>query len=334
MNIAIVIPVFRPDGRLKMCIERLLRQSVMPDRILLNVLYENPVDREIPEVYMDERIEVRYTPREEYDRAGSRDTILRELDSDIVIFMVQTAIPQNRYLVEKLTEPFKEKRTAVVYGRHMTDDECSPIECCVRQFNYPPKGMTKSLEDAGKLGIRTFFNSNVCAAYRRRAYLETEGFGKRMIAGEDMLAARRLLEKGWQAVYAPEAEVIYYRNDDLHGLWKRNFDIGVAHAEHPEMLENTKPGKEGVRLVRVTSALLRQNHMEEYLGEVLTRSIVRYLAYQLGRNYERLPEGVVRKCSANKEYWEKKSWDIFILQDMDRLYGMWKIKSVARPISN
>ena len=306
MNIVIVIPVFRPDGRLKMCIERLLRQSVMPDRILLNVLYENPVDREIPEVYMDERIEVRYMPKEEYDRAGSRDTILRELDSDIVIFMVQTAIPQNRYLVEKLTEPFKEERTAVVYGRHMTDDECSPIECCVRQFNYPPKGMTKSLEDAGKLGIRTFFNSNVCAAYRRRAYLETEGFGKRMIAGEDMLAARRLLEKGWQAVYAPEAEVIYYRNDDLHGLWKRNFDIGVAHAEHPEMLENTKPGKEGVRLVRVTSALLRQNHMEEYLGEVLTRSIVRYLAYQLGRNYERLPEGVVRKCSANKEYWEKK----------------------------
>ena len=64
MNIAIVIPVFRPDGRLKMCIERLLRQSVMPDRILLNVLYENPVDREIPEVYMDESIEVRYTPRE------------------------------------------------------------------------------------------------------------------------------------------------------------------------------------------------------------------------------------------------------------------------------
>ena len=306
MNIVIVIPVFRPDGRLKMCIERLLRQSVMPDRILLNVLYENPVDREIPEVYMDERIEVRYTPKEEYDRAGSRDTILRELDLDIVIFMVQTAIPQNRYLIEKLTEPFKEERTAVVYGRHMTDDECSPIECCVRQFNYPPKGMTKSLEDAGKLGIRTFFNSNVCAAYRRRAYLETEGFGKRMIAGEDMLAARRLLEKGWQAVYAPEAEVIYYRNDDLYGLWKRNFDIGVAHAEHPEMIENTKPGKEGVRLVRVTSALLRQNHMEEYLGEVLTRSIVRYLAYQLGRNYERLPEGVVRKCSANKEYWEKK----------------------------
>ena len=71
MNISIVIPVFRPDGRLKMCIERLLRQSVMPDRILLNVLYENPVDREIPVVYMDERIEVRYTPREEYDRAGS-----------------------------------------------------------------------------------------------------------------------------------------------------------------------------------------------------------------------------------------------------------------------
>ena len=83
-----------------------------------------------------------------------------------------------------------------------------------------------------------------------------------------MLAARRLLEKGWQTVYAPEAEILYYRNDNLRELWKRNFDIGVAHAEHPEMIENTKPGKEGMRLVRVTSALLKQNHMEEYLGEV------------------------------------------------------------------
>lgn len=306
MNIAIVIPVFRPDGRLKMSIERLLRQSVMPDRILLEVLYENPIDREIPEIYMDKRIEARYTPKEEYDRAGSRDAIIRELDSDIVIFMVQMAIPQNRYLVEKLTEPFKEERTAVVYGRHMTDDECSPIECCVRQFNYPPKGMTKSLEDTGKLGIRTFFNSNICAAYRRSAYLETEGFGKRMIAGEDMLAARRLLEKGWQTVYAPEAEILYYRNDNLRELWKRSFDIGVAHAEHPEMIENTKPGKEGMRLVRVTSALLKQNHMEEYLGEVAARSAVRYLAYHFGKHYAHLPEHFVRKCSANKAYWEKE----------------------------
>ena len=307
MKIDVVILVFRPDGRLKMCIERLLRQSVTPDRIYLDVLYENPVDKEIPEVYMDERIEARYMPREEYDHAGSRDAMIRLLDSEIVIFMVQTAIPQSRYLIEKLTEPFVDEKTAIAYGRHITDEECAPIECCVRQFNYPPKGMTRSLEDMQKLGIRTFFNSNVCAAYRRTAYLETEGFGKKMIAGEDMLAARRILEKGWQIVYVPEAEILYYRKDNLRELWKRNFDIGVAHAEHPEMIENTRPGREGMRLVRVTSALLKQNHMEEYLGEVAVRSMVRYLAYHFGRNYEHLPEKVVRKCSANKEYWGKKS---------------------------
>ena len=121
-----------------------------------------------------------------------------------------------------------------------------------------------------------------------------------------MLAARRLLEKGWQTVYAPEAEILYYRNDNLRELWKRSFDIGVAHAEHPEMIENTKPGKEGMRLVRVTSALLKQNHMEEYLGEVAARSAVRYLAYHFGKHYAHLPEHFVRKCSANKVYWEKE----------------------------
>lgn len=112
--------------------------------------------------------------------------------------------------------------------------------------------------------------------------------------------------KGWQTVYAPEAEILYYRNDNLRELWKRSFDIGVAHAEHPEMIENTKPGKEGMRLVRVTSALLKQNHMEEYLGEVAARSAVRYLAYHFGKHYAHLPEHFVRKCSANKVYWEKE----------------------------
>ena len=71
------------------------------------------------------------------------------------------------------------------------------------------------------------------------------------------------------------------------------------------MIENTKPGKEGMRLVRVTSALLKQNHMEEYLGEVAARSAVRYLAYHFG-NIMRITGTFVRKCSANKAYWEKE----------------------------
>ena len=102
--------------------------------------------------------------------------------------------------------------------------------------------------------------------------------------------------------------MLYYRNDDLHGLWKRNFDIGVAHAEHPEMLENTKPGKEGMRLVRVTSALLKT----ESYGGILGRSgwhAVRFGIWpiSLEEHYERIyRRDVVRKCSANKAYWEKE----------------------------
>ena len=81
MKIDVVIPVFRPDGRLKMCIERLLRQSVTPDRIYLDVLYENPVDKEIPEVYMDERIEARYMPRFSIIKTSSKQKRWRNLQS-------------------------------------------------------------------------------------------------------------------------------------------------------------------------------------------------------------------------------------------------------------
>ena len=304
MNIAIVIPVFRPDGRLKMCIERLLRQSVMPDRILLNILYENPVDREISEIYIDERIEIRYAPREEYDRAGSRDTILRELDSDVVIFMVQTAIPQNRYLVEKLTEPFKEERTAVVYGRHMTDDECSPIECCVRQFNYPPKGMIKSLEDAGKLGIRTFFNSNVCAAYKREIYMELGGFIRKTIFNEDMIFAAKAMKNGYAVCYAADARVIHSHNYTAVEQFHRNFDLAVSQADHPDVFSGIRSEGEGIRMVKDTARWLVKTGHAYLVPKLVVDSGFKYMGYLAGKRYKKLPKALVVKLSMNRNYWK------------------------------
>ena len=310
MKVDVIIPVYGPGNRLLELFDQLGHQTVPVDRLIVMNTEKSLWDKwteTLEPGRLPENLSVYHVTKEEFDHGATRNAGIEHSDADVCVCMTHDALPADTGLLKALTDAlFAEKDIAVAYARQLPAKDCNIIERHTREFNYPHKSRIKRLSDLDTLGIKTYFCSNVCAAYRRRAYLETEGFGKRMIAGEDMLAARRLLEKGWQTVYAPEAEVIYYRNDDLHGLWKRNFDIGVAHAEHPEMIENTKPGKEGVRLVRVTSALLRQNHMEEYLGEVLTRSIVRYLAYQFGRNYERLPEGVVRKCSANKEYWEKK----------------------------
>lgn len=306
MKIDVVIPVFRPDGRLKMCIDRLKRQSIVPDKIYLEVTYEKTAEEEFLEIGEEQQIEVHYVQKKQYDHAGIRDMWMRRLDSDIVVFMVQDAVPNNRYMIENLIRPLADERTAVSYGRQVTDEDCDSLECCVRQFCYPPKSMVKGTEDVARLGIRAYFTSNVCAAYKRKAYLETEGFGKKMIASEDMLAARRIMEQGWRIAYAADAEVIHYHNYNKKDLWKRYFDIGVAHAQHPEIIQNVSVVREGMRLVRVTCVWLKRSHMKELFSEMAFRSGIRYMAYICGKHYEQLPKRFVSCWTKNKGYWEEE----------------------------
>lgn len=309
MSLDIVIPVFRPDERLKKCIERLMRQTIRPDHIYLVVTYETESDMIKPDKMIYERypeVEIHYLPAEAYDHGGTRDRWMHWLAAEFVVFLVQDAVPVDRYLLENLLRPFADDQVAVTYGRHVTDERCEVTERCARTFNYPKKSRIKSASDEKELGIKTYFSSNVCAAYRRDYYLQTEGFGTKVISSEDMLAARRLMEKGWKTAYAADAQVLHYHNYRTAELWRRNFDIGVAHAEHPEMVRNVPPSGEGLKLVRSTAAWLYRHDKKWKLIPFGIRSAGRYAAYRMGRYYKRLPMWVVRHCSRNKWYWKEE----------------------------
>ena len=56
--------------------------------------------------------------------------------------------------------------------------------------------MVKTKEDLDRLGIKTFFCSNVCAAWRREKYLELGGFVKHTIFNEDMILAGTMIKQG------------------------------------------------------------------------------------------------------------------------------------------
>ena len=50
-----------------------------------------------------------------------------------------------------------------------------------RNFNYPEQSKIKTKADLETLGIKTFFCSNVCAAYNRKIFDELGGFVKHTI---------------------------------------------------------------------------------------------------------------------------------------------------------
>ena len=101
--------------------------------------------------------------------------------ADLVVCMTQDAMPADETLIEELVKPFGDPEVWAAYARQLPNEECREVEKYTRSFNYPEQSMVKTKEDLDRLGIKTFFCSNVCAAWRREKYLELGGFVKHTI---------------------------------------------------------------------------------------------------------------------------------------------------------
>ena len=93
----------------------------------------------------------------------------------IVICMTQDACPDNDRLTEELVHALDNDRLAVAYARQLPRKESTILERYTRQFNYPAESREKTKADLKDMGIKTYFCSDVCAAYNRKKYIENGG---------------------------------------------------------------------------------------------------------------------------------------------------------------
>ena len=157
-------------------------------------------------------------------------------------------------------------------------------------------------KDVAEHGIKTFYCSNVCAAYSREAYQAAGGFLPRTIFGEDMMLAEKLIRNGYGIVYAADALVIHSHDYSCREQFRRNFDIGVSHAEHPEVYASVPSEGEGIRMVRMTAARLLGSGHFYLLPYLVVQSGCKYAGYRLGKMYKRIPRALVRRLSSNPGY--------------------------------
>lgn len=301
-KIEVIIPVYRPDKEFGKLIGRLKKQTRIPDCI--HVI--NTRSDAFPAGFCERQgVKVTHIDKKEFDHGGTRDRGLRMSTADIVIFMTQDAIPFDCHLIENLVRPFERTDVGVSYARQLPKPECHVIERYTRSFNYPEKSRLKGKEDLPVLGIKTFFCSDVCAAYSRRIYEETGGFETRTIFNEDMILAAKMIEKGYKIAYQAEARVIHSHNYTGLQQFHRNFDMAVSQAEHPEVFEGIVSENEGIRLVKSTAQYLLKKGKWWLLPELVWQSGWKYLGYRLGKKYKRLPLWMVKKCTMNPAYWEK-----------------------------
>lgn len=309
-KVDVVIPLYKPDNSFFDLIERLEHQSVPVNRIILMNTEEKYFERLIYGVPFLEKyhnVDVVHLSKKEFDHGRTRRQGVKRSDAPIFIMMTQDAMPTDEHLIERLTAPLKKKQVAVSYARQMANDKCHVIEGYTRTFNYPEKSSEKSLEDIGKLGIKTYFCSNVCAAYNREIYDSLGGFVKRTIFNEDMIYAAKAVKAGYKIAYAAEAAVVHSHNYTCSQQFHRNFDLGVSQAEHPEVFADVPSEGEGIKMVKQTTEYLWKSGSKRFIPVLYMQSFCKYAGFVLGKRYKKLPKRWVLWCTANKEYWKRNT---------------------------
>lgn len=253
----------------------------------------------------EHHISISHISKREFDHGATRNIGVKKSEAPIFVMMTQDAIPENKYMIENLVKALDQDRVAVSYARQIPAKDCNETERFMRIFNYPDKSIVKSAEDTGKLGIKTYFSSNVCAAYKRESFDLLGGFPRHIIFNEDMVYAAKAVKSGYRIAYAAEAQVIHSHNYTCKQQFHRNFDLGVSQAEYPDIFSTVVSEKEGITLIKKATAHLWKIGSKRLIPILYINSLHRYVGFFLGKHYKKLSARMIKKCTMNKEYWDQ-----------------------------
>ncbi len=307
MRVDVIIPTYKPDEKFVRLVKMLNEQTVPVNRIIVinteekwfeQKFYGSPFLRQHPNV------EVHHISKAEFDHAGTRHTGVLKSHAEVFVCMTDDAVPKDEHLIARLLQALEQPEVAVAYARQLPDKACGPIEAYTRKFNYPKESLIKGQDDIQDLGIKTYFCSNVCAAYKREIYDALGGFSAPAIFNEDMVFAAAAVKEGYKIAYAALAAVIHSHNYSCKAYFQRNFDMGVSQADHPEVFQGLPAEGEGIRMVKKTAAYLHKSGQGRWLGKLIVQSGSKYLGYRLGKQYKKLPGWMILKCSSNQVYWK------------------------------
>lgn len=302
----VIIPVYRPDDKIEQLITMLEKQTKQPEHIFFMQTMVEEKENERVRSVLEKSSKGIIVPidKKDFDHGGTRNLGASMSKEPYMLFMTQDAVPVDEYLIEKILQPFSQSdKIATVYGRQLPSDEVGIVEHYTRQFNYPEEDSVKSLDDLERLGIKTYFCSNVCAMYRKDVYENLGGFVTQTIFNEDMIMASKVIQSGYQIAYASKAKVIHAHRYTYRQQLTRNFDMAVSQRQYREIFEGIKSESEGMKLVKQTIGYLFRHGKWYLVPDLIMQSGFKFIGYKMGKRYDKLPMRLVKKCSMNKTYW-------------------------------
>lgn len=301
-KISIIIPTLNGGAVFQKLLEKLSTQSVTADELLVVDSGSKDETVKIAEDFAATIIEI---PQEAFDHGGTRSMAAKQAMGSILLFFTQDAVPETDYVLEKLVEPLlQDSSIALSYGRQLPNADASLSATALRMFNYPPKSVTRNFSDKEKLGLKTAFVSNSCAAYRKSCLEEVNFFPENLIFGEDTCTAGKLLQLGYKIAYIADAAVFHSHNYTLIQEFRRSFDIGVLHRSEQWLCDTFGRAEgEGFKYIRYELSMLLSKKQFHLLPLFFCRNLTKFIGYNFGTRYGTLPQWILPKISMNRGWW-------------------------------
>jgi rhamnosyltransferase len=304
---SLVIPV-RNGGKLLLdSVAAVLRQTVKPTEIIIfDTESSDGAIAEIKKIRGQIPLRLISIHKNEFDHGGTRNAALKLAREDWVLFLTQDAVCNNDRAVEQLLSNAKTKGVTAVYGRQLPHLDATPLAATARTINYGTERIVQNMDTAQHLGIKAWFTSNSFCLWHKPSLMLAGGFAEKLILGEDMHAAARLVQAGATVIYEPLATVRHSHNYSAWQEFTRYFDIGVFHAQNVNLLFKAgSANKEGFRFVLKQAFLLWNRAALLSLARMPFHVMAKFLGYKLGRKYTLFGKTVCRIFSMHKGYWQQ-----------------------------
>ncbi|MFD1956278.1 glycosyltransferase family 2 protein [Paenibacillus thailandensis] len=301
--VSVIIPTLNAGKTLLELLVRLQRQTLAPHEI---IVIDSSSEDGTPQLAAEQGATVLHVERTEFDHGGTRNRAAERATGDVLVFMTQDALPADDTLLERLVEPLLgSERISSSYARQLPYPDANPIERMARAHNYPAEPSVKSKADLPRLGIRTFFCSNVCAAVKRDVFERMGRFESPVIFNEDLFMAADCILAGYEVAYAADAAVYHSHNYSAVQQLRRFFDNGVSMRRNERVQPYSAIGGAGSSLVKLQLAALAREKQWRWIPKLIAESAAKLIGFKLGYHYRKLPAALCRKLSMHKLIWDK-----------------------------
>lgn len=300
-SVSVVIPTRNGIHTLGPLFEGLRRQRLEhPAEIIVVDSGSTDGTRDLAREWADQVVDV---PPGEFDHGLTRNVGIAASTGELVVLLVQDALPQSSDLLAELTAPLlADSEVAGVFARQIPRPDASPIARHYlglwvaandqeRVVQLSGRAEYEALSPGQRLAQCAF--DNVCSCIRRSAW-ERHPFESTSI-GEDVAWARTVLFDGARLVFNPKAVVVHSHDRSVSYEFTRTRTL---HHELFRLFELQTLPTAGLLLRAIGSSLRLHLRLERASPSRLPRAIGLAFAWPCGQ-YVGARDGAVERDAIN-----------------------------------